>query len=353
MKIRFRFVFMVALCLLAALPLAAQDGDALINVGSSETIPSYLVDAEGRTLYLFVPDDANCVDGCLENWPPLTVESEAELTLADGIPGTLGIYERDGDIMQVTYNGAPLYYFARDAAPGDVNGEGVNAVWYVVEPVLISVGRGSEIGNFLVGPTGMTLYLFVPDDANCVDGCLENWPPLTVESADDITTSYRLTGETGVFEREDGTLQVTYNGVPLYYFARDEAPGDANGEGANDVWYVIKTIGTRTNADQGTYLTGPNGFALYLFTPDDATCVDGCLENWPPLTVPVEGAIALEAGLMGEVSFYDRDGTLQVSYAGTPLYYFVRDEAPADVNGQGVNDVWFLIPPEGMMSDAG
>jgi predicted lipoprotein with Yx(FWY)xxD motif len=329
-----------------ALPVAAQEDGPLVGVGSNDTIPSFLVDADGMALYLFTPDDANCVDACLENWPPLTVESEDELTLAEGIPGTLGVYERDDETLQVTYNDAPLYRFIRDEEPGDTNGEGINAVWYVIEPALITVGRSSELGNLLVGPDGMTLYLFTPDDANCVDGCLENWPPLTVENEDDIAISYRLPGETGVFEREDGTLQVTYNDVPLYYFVNDEVPGDSNGQGLNDVWYVINTIGTRTDADLGTYLTGPNGFALYLFTPDDANCVDGCLENWPPLTTPVESAIALEDGLTGEIGFFDREGTLQVTYNDVPLYYFIRDEAPADVNGQGVNDVWFVVMPE-------
>jgi predicted lipoprotein with Yx(FWY)xxD motif len=340
------FVMLALLFAVVVLPVAAQEDASLVSLGSNDTIPSFLVDADGMTLYLFTPDDANCVDGCLENWPPLTVESEDELTLADGIPGMLGVYEREDETLQVTYNDAPLYRFIRDEAPGDTNGEGINAVWYVIEPALITVGRGSELGNLLVGPDGMTLYLFTPDDANCVDGCLENWPPLTVEDEDEITTSYRLTGGTGVFEREDGTLQVTYNDVPLYYFANDEDPGDTNGQGLNDVWYVINTIGTRTNADLGAYLTGPNGFALYLFTPDDANCVDGCLENWPPLITPVQDAVALEDGLTGELGFFDREGELQVTYNGAPMYYFIRDEATADVNGQGVNDVWFLVMPE-------
>ncbi len=344
-------VFSVMLFAVFVLPVFAQDDmamDALVNIGGNDELGAFLVGPNGMTLYMFAADDANCVGMCLENWPPLTVESEAELTLAEGIPGTLGVYEREGGMIQVTYNGMPLYYFIRDQQVGDATGEGVNNIWFVVEPVMIYVGRGhAELGNFLVGPNGMTLYLFTQDDANCVGMCLENWPPLTVEDADDITISRRLTGETGVFEREDGTLQVTYNGIPLYFFIRDEQVGDANGQGVNDVWFVINTIGTRTAPELGEYLVGPNGFALYLFTQDDANCVGMCLENWPPLIVPVEEAITLEAGLTGEIGFFDRDGALQVTYEGAPLYYFIRDEAPSDTNGQGVNDVWFLVSPTG------
>ncbi|TVR20876.1 MAG: hypothetical protein EA396_09400 [Anaerolineaceae bacterium] len=351
-KMRFVFMMLLSFALVLALPLAAQDDDegamsALVNVGESEDFDAFLVGPDGMTLYMFVPDDANCVDQCLANWPPLTVESADDLTLADGIPGTLGIYERE-DMLQVTYNDMPLYYFVADEEPGDMMGEGINNVWYVVEPVMIYAAHGHEdFGSFLVGPEGMTLYLFVPDDANCVDQCLVNWPPLTVESADDITISQRLSGETGVFEREDGTLQVTYDDIPLYYFINDMMIGDVNGQGVNDVWYIINTIGTRVTEEAGEYLVGPNGFALYLFVPDDANCVDQCLVNWPPLMVPVEGAITLSAGLTGEIGFFDRDGDLQVTYEGLPLYYFINDASPAEINGQGVNDVWFLITPDG------
>jgi predicted lipoprotein with Yx(FWY)xxD motif len=343
-------LLIVVLLLLSALVVSAQDEmntDALVNVASSEALGSHLVGPDGRTLYRFVPDDANCTGTCLENWPPLTVESEDELTAAEGIPGVLGTYEREDGTLQVTYNDMPLYNFIRDEAAGDANGQGINNVWYVVEPVMLYVAGNTDLGNFLVGPQGMTLYLFTPDDANCVDACLENWPPLTTENVDDVTVSRSLAGEIDTFEREDGTLQVTYNGTPLYYFAADEAIGDSNGQGVNDVWYVINTIGTRTDEAYGEYLVGPNGRSLYLFTPDDANCTGTCLENWPPLTAAVDEAIALGAGLSGEISFFDRDGMMQVSYNGVPLYYWQGDAAPGDTTGQGMNDVWFLVSPEG------
>jgi predicted lipoprotein with Yx(FWY)xxD motif len=96
-----------------------------------------LVDAEGRTLYLFLPDEqggeSTCYDDCEANWPPLG--AEGEIAGGDGVDGSLlGTTERDDGSVQVTYDGWPLYYFAADETADDVNGQGVGDVWYVVAP---------------------------------------------------------------------------------------------------------------------------------------------------------------------------------------------------------------------------
>lgn len=100
----------------------------------------------------------------------------------------------------------------------------------------------SEFGAILVDAEGMTLYMFEPDggqgESTCTDECAAAWPPLTVE--DEPTVGSALDeGLLSTTEREDGTTQVVYNGHPLYNFAQDEAPGDTNGQGANDVWWVL------------------------------------------------------------------------------------------------------------------
>src|SRR5688572_21688065 len=89
----------------------------------------------------------------------------------------------------------------------------------------VSLGTSDDFGSFLVGPNGMTLYSFDPDPLNtsvCNGRCAENWPPLTVESADGLTAAEGIPGTLGTTTREDGALQVTYNGVPLYYWINDE-----------------------------------------------------------------------------------------------------------------------------------
>jgi predicted lipoprotein with Yx(FWY)xxD motif len=91
-------------------------------------------------------------------------------------------------------------------------------------------------GTILVaGSNGMTLYIFTMDvkdsgESACTGGCLETWPALTVDAGATPTGGPGVTGDLGTITRaDDGTLQVTYNGLPLYFFKNDQAPGDLNG----------------------------------------------------------------------------------------------------------------------------
>ncbi len=192
-----------------------------------------------------------CNDGCAAAWPPLTGEPVA----GDGTDAALlGTAERADGTTQATYNGWPLYYYADDAAPGDTNGQAANDVWWVITPTGDAITAmddagptvqvaASELGDILTDADGRTLYLFIPDGQGpsvCNDGCAAAWPPLTGEPvAGDGTDAALL----GTAERADGTTQATYNGWPLYYYADDAAPGDTNGQAANDVWWVITPTG--------------------------------------------------------------------------------------------------------------
>lgn len=86
------------------------------------------------TLYLFTQDSPGtsvCTDECLENWPPLEGEPTAG---GDAGEDLLGSTERDDGTVQATYADWPLYYFIQDSDPGDVVGQGVEEVWYVLAP---------------------------------------------------------------------------------------------------------------------------------------------------------------------------------------------------------------------------
>lgn len=118
---------------------AAPDPDGTAPAGGSTVkladsdFGQILVDAEGRTLYMYMPDahgPSTCTGGCLEAWPSLGGPAAA----GEGVDGALvGTATRPDDSSeQVTYGGWPLYYFAGDAAPGEVNGQGSGDVWYVV-----------------------------------------------------------------------------------------------------------------------------------------------------------------------------------------------------------------------------
>ena len=106
----------------------------------------------------------------------------------------------------------------------------------------------SDLGDILVDAGGNTLYLFVPDaqgDSTCYDQCEENWPVVPELATVGEGLDAALLGST---ERTDGTIQATYNGWPLYRFANDTGPGDAAGQGVNDVWYVIDAAGDAIGA---------------------------------------------------------------------------------------------------------
>jgi len=99
---------------------------------SSGKLGDILVDGDGRTLYAFTKDQGDksaCSGQCADNWPAL----KGTATAGTGVQASLlsSAMQAGGD-AQVTYGGRPLYYFAGDKKPGDVNGQGVGNVWYAV-----------------------------------------------------------------------------------------------------------------------------------------------------------------------------------------------------------------------------
>ncbi len=117
-----------------ALAAFAQSADVGLALRSDPSLGDHVVDGDGRTLYLFTPDDqgaSTCVDGCAENWPPLL--ADGDVSVAEGLDASLvGTVDRPDGTSQVTYGGWPLYTFVRDAEPGATTGQGVNDVWFVV-----------------------------------------------------------------------------------------------------------------------------------------------------------------------------------------------------------------------------
>jgi predicted lipoprotein with Yx(FWY)xxD motif len=111
-------------------------------------------------------------------------------------------------------------------------------------------------GTTLVGPDGLTLYIFTNDTegvSNCSGDCAGNWPPLVVADDEELVAGDGVTGELDTIERDDGSMQVTYDGLPLYYFAGDAAAGDSNGEGVGGVWFIASPDGAAAATDSGLY----------------------------------------------------------------------------------------------------
>ena len=379
----------------AVVPAAAG---TTVMLGKSDALGSFLVDDKNMTLYLFTkdsPNTSNCYDKCAIAWPPL-------LTTGAPVPGEgldaakLGTTKRKDGAMQVTYNGWPLYYYVKDSKAGDTVGQDVGQVWYVISPAgdqvasaaaapaaaapaaaapTVMLAKNDKLGSFLVDAKSMTLYLFTkdsPNTSNCYDKCAIAWPPL-------LTTGAPVPGEgldaakLGTTKRKDGAMQVTYNGWPLYYYVKDSKAGDTVGQDVGQVWYVISPAGDQVasaaaapaaaapaaaaptvmlakNDKLGSFLVDARGMALYLFTkdvPNTSNCYDKCATAWPPLLttgalVPGEG---LDAAKLGTTK--RKDGSMQVTYNGWPVYYFVKDAKPGDIAGENVGDVWYLISVAG------
>lgn len=109
-------------------------------------------------------------------------------------------------------------------------------------------------------------------------------------------------------------------------------------------------LGSNATTTLGRYLIAFNGKTLYKYALDKSgtsTCTGACAVNWPPYIVPDTSALAnLQAGITGAVSTITRaDGTLQVTYKGMPLYFFVGDTQSGETKGNGVKGVWSVVKP--------
>ncbi|MGX5717277.1 COG4315 family predicted lipoprotein [Arthrobacter sp. MAHUQ-56] len=128
----------------AASPTAAASGSGSAQASAaaelmtaSSSAGTIVVDAKGMSVYFFTKDTKDsgtsaCTGACLVQWPPVTTTSATPA--ASGITGTLGTIPTPDGKKQVTLNGMPLYYFAKDTKAGDVLGQGVNNVWYLANP---------------------------------------------------------------------------------------------------------------------------------------------------------------------------------------------------------------------------
>ncbi len=112
-------------------------------------------------------------------------------------------------------------------------------------------------------------------------------------------------------------------------------------------------VAVAANPRLGKILVDGSGKTLYLFEKDTttaSTCYHACATYWPPLLTkdaPKAGA-GVNASLLGTTR--RSDGTLEVTYAGHPLYYVITDHNPGDASGQAVNNfgaAWFVLGPDG------
>jgi predicted lipoprotein with Yx(FWY)xxD motif len=122
-----------------ASPPSGQAATASITTHKGK-LGTYLVDGQGRALYLFEADKAgvsNCSGACLSVWPALSAGGKAPVAGGGVVASKLGVTHQQSGRPLVTYNGHPLYYYTGDQHAGDATGQGLDqfgAEWYVIAP---------------------------------------------------------------------------------------------------------------------------------------------------------------------------------------------------------------------------
>ena len=142
---------------------------------------------------------------------------------------------------------------ASTSAQGPYGGASKSAAATSATAVVVTT-KHSKAGTILAaGPKHKTVYLFEADkgpSSSCTGACEHAWPPLTAASA--TANAGAQQAHVSTITRPDGVKQVTYNGHPLYLFARDEDAGDAYGQGSKAFgasWYVLTPAGQKIDTD--------------------------------------------------------------------------------------------------------
>lgn len=269
-------------------PPDAEPAEFAAKVGESD-LGKLMTSATGLTLYGFVNDvDAisTCYSTCADAWPPVIVDTD--WAVGPGLDtGVFSTTERDDGTLQLVAGKYPLYTYGGDATPGDTTGQGSGDVWFAMNldgtlisgaaapdaatpettaaapsdpygqaaapeptapaedapatdaPAPIAIAP-SDLGDIMVNGDGMTVYGFTNDEdgtPTCEGGCAEAWPAVTVDGTE--LPAGLDPNLFSVVERPDGQMQLKAGKWPLYTFAGDEAPGDVNGQGSGDVWFVL------------------------------------------------------------------------------------------------------------------
>jgi predicted lipoprotein with Yx(FWY)xxD motif len=231
---------------------------------------AYLTDQNGKTLYIFTQDShgaSNCYASCATFWSPLN----GTATAGSGVNASLiGSAARKDGASQVTYNGYPLYYFSQDANPNNIYGQGLQKFWYVISPagkilktavtkpadevklvsaaataitLALDVTKTSKYGSVLTDQNGHVLYIFSQDSGGtsaCTGACATQWPPVVGPVVAGKGVNANLIGS---IQRQDGSMQVTYDKHPLYEFVQDTKAGMVSGEGAQKQFYLVSPSG--------------------------------------------------------------------------------------------------------------
>jgi predicted lipoprotein with Yx(FWY)xxD motif len=236
----------------------------------------------------------------------------------------------------------------------------------VADTSIVRLASNAAFGSILTDGDGNSLYFFAKDtkdNSACINGCADSWPAFYNS---DISVGAGLdSNDFATITRTDGTMQTTYKGWPLYYFANDAVAGDANGDGVGGVWFIAKNytvmyanaqlVGNDGNnyledytlGDGATsYIVSFAGRTMYTFMNDsngtnNFTAADFSNNGaWPIVEIGAdEIPSVLDSADFGVIDVFGRN---QLTYKGWPLYYFGQDTVRGDNKGVSVPNpgVW-------------
>jgi predicted lipoprotein with Yx(FWY)xxD motif len=221
------------------------------------------------------------------------------------------------------------------------------------EPAVVA-GLGIHktiFGDAFADPSGMTLYVSDDDKGGksaCDDACADMWIPLP---APRIAKSW---GDWTIATRADGSGQWAYRGQPLYSFAGDHAPGDANGDGVQGRWHAAMSARSFLpsgvaigRTDFGPTFETADGHVLYMpiyyyydagsvgtdrhqESPDVSACSGDCLKPWGALAAPAGSVASTDWSVIERA-----DGTRQWAWKKHPLYTYLQETKTGDISGEG------------------
>jgi predicted lipoprotein with Yx(FWY)xxD motif len=239
--------------------------DPHVALRSGAAFENYLVDAQGKPLYMFANDVVGsnasaCSAACLEKWPVFDAKG---IVVGEGLNvADFGRFQRADGAWQSTFKGHPLYYYAADSAGAGVTGDGSGGRWFVARDYFAFLGAKADLtplgasapAPFLTNRTGRTIYVFMMDSAAnpfappvsaCSGACLDNWPTWNSPASLDglVLPSNMDASDFEAFERVVGGMsvkQLTYRGWPLYFYAQDDAAGETSGHQTTGMWRAFE-----------------------------------------------------------------------------------------------------------------
>ncbi|MFJ9821364.1 hypothetical protein ACIRU3_40145 [Streptomyces sp. NPDC101151] len=165
--------------------------------------------------------------------------------------------ERAGTAQDLDFLSGTAQQHKAPAKTGDwANGPGGPATQPAAKKwIQLSAARAGNLNPVVVNGAGFTLYRFDKDTANpskstCNGECATTWPPVVVAPGGKIFLDGAKKSDVGIVKRDDGNLQVTIGGWPVYRFSKDLKPGDTKGQGVGGTWFGVTPNGQKAGGGQ-------------------------------------------------------------------------------------------------------